>query len=156
MLRLNLRPRQSGYSAKPTDPNRSQSLRGGLSRYRTDLVGAVTRVRASWSLSLAQSEAMAVFQRRVEATGEEFELDLIVGEASPRPHVCRLVPGTVKFSSFSGGSCVAEAELEVDALAYAAEDDEARMDLYEGGYQEEADALAFFGLLAELANEDLP
>lgn len=153
--RLSIPPRREDYSAQFGQAARLSLRQSTLPRGRADLAERAIEARLSWRLGGTDLAGMLALISRLETTGEEIEIPLLLQDFTLRNYRCRLVPGSVQISQAIATRQTISATFEVDPLTdlFTPAIDEALMDMFEA-YGD--GALEIANLLAQLVNEDLP
>lgn len=111
-------PAQAGYSATDGEEVISTILDGGASRTRRDIIGATSKITATWVCNPRKFRYMRAFYRAITLSGAlPFTIDLILDSSSITEHEAKFIPGSMRTSSKDGEVFVVEAELEVTPLA---------------------------------------
>lgn len=151
--KLFLPPAQAGYTVDPQADTLQASLGSGPSRFRRDMIGAVSRVSVQWRLGRTEHEYLEAFLRSEVPGSLPFLIDLILDGPDLAEYTARLMPGSKRLSSVQGLLRAVDAVLEVRPRPTDTELDLALVALF-SLYGEDGDAL--LDLLAELVNVDMP
>lgn len=109
-----LQPESAGYSASysPNDFLRVQ-LKGGLARYRRDLIGSSMPVTCQWRLTDIEYEYFTTFYRDSILSGSQFFLiDALIDGPQVRRYIAHFV-SPWRLTEQSGLTYVVQAELEI-------------------------------------------
>lgn len=151
--KLTLPPAQAGYTVDPQADTLQATLGSGPSRFRLDMIGAVSKASVQWRLARVEHEYLEAFFRSAVPGSLPFLIDLILDGPDPAEYTARLIPGSKRLTGVPGLLRVVDAVLEVRPRPTDAEFDLAVVALF-GLYGSEGEDL--LAALAELTNDYLP
>lgn len=133
LTKLILPPDNSSYSVTDGREVLAVQLAGGASRYRRDILGATSKVSASWLLGPEPYRYLRAFYKAVTVSGSKpFLMDLILDEPTLTEHKVYFIPESLTLTGQKGLSYSVSAQLEV----YPAEMDLDAANLFASLYSE--------------------
>ncbi len=151
--KLNLSPGQGSYSVTPEPDTLRANMGAGPSRFRRDMIGAISTVSVSWACTRIQYQYVESFFRSTVPGSLPFLCDLIIDSPDVSEYEARLIPGSKRLSSVRGHQRTVEAMLEVRPVTPDAPSDEGFVALY-GEYGDDTEAM--LRLLGELTTVTMP
>lgn len=148
-----LAPAQAGYSVEPQADTLRASMGPGPSRFRRDMIGAVSAVSVQWRANRGEFEYLEAFFRTAVPGSLPFLIDLLIDEADLLEYQARLIPGSKRLSAMQGNLRVVDAVLEVRPLPADPVYDAALVELFEL-YGDDLDGM--LAALDELVNTYMP
>lgn len=110
-------PDSSSYSVQDGMEVSSTKLDGGAARYRRDILGATSKVEATWILDPGEFRYIRAFYRSMTVSGSApFMIDLIVDRPELTEHKAYFVPGGLQLTQQKGLTYYVSATLEVYPL----------------------------------------
>lgn len=157
MYTLVYQPDQAGYSVTPGAESVSQKLKGGLSRYRMDVLNASSIVTCTWTVDREKYEYLRLFYRVNMRNGSEaFNIDLILDHATLETYVAKFVPETWKLAGQQGHQYIVTCNLEIEAKPQEDPIYDETIIMLVSNYGSEEAALRVLNKLNKLVNYDIP
>lgn len=102
MLKLLLKPDEQGYQVREPISAHRVELYGGASRYRTESLDVDSLVDCQFSLNPSSFQYLRAFYNYADQGADDFLIDLVIDEHTPREYQARFRPGTWKLSDVQG------------------------------------------------------